>query len=268
MLILYCLALCQHSTDREWMMWKVQIAVLWIGKSKGLNFDLDCFVAFPKTCVYLVSSSSYRSNITSEDCSARSEELHLISSTTCIRHFSMKTFWTAKTSCWAHVKHPHVQFLYGGQTVQAGHLGCRKKRCRYSEMASQCLQRKARTIAKSSVECVRIRVFVNGPTNSATVDTNSKRTAIKASSTLISFPRRVPAVAFSKPSSCTTCCCRAILEIRNWQASSASYRSEAKPVSGMALMTKQKHWVNCAEAHLNVPCYFMRMISNLLIHPG
>lgn len=115
--------------------------------------------------------------------------------------------------------------------LQAGHLGCRRKRCRYSEMASQCLQRKARRMTRSSVVSVRLRVFIKGTTQLATVDTNTKRTAITASSTLISFPSRVRAVAFSKPSSCTTCCCcccSSILEIRVWQASSASCRSETK----------------------------------------
>lgn len=115
--------------------------------------------------------------------------------------------------------------------LQAGHLGCRRKRCRYSEIASQCLQRKARRITRSSVESVRLRVFIKGTTQLATVDTNTKRTAMTASSTLISFPRSVRAVAFSKPSSCTTCCCcccSSILEIRVWHASSASCRSEWK----------------------------------------
>lgn len=113
----------------------------------------------------------------------------------------------------------------------AGHLGCRRKWCRYSEIASQCLQRMARRITRSSVERVRLRVFIKGTTQLATVDTNTKRTAMTARSTLISFPRRVRAVAFSKPSSCTTCCCcccSSIFEIRVWHASSASYRSESK----------------------------------------
>lgn len=127
---------------------------------------------------------------------------------------------------------------------QAGHLGCRRKWCRYSEIASQCLQRKARRMKRSRVVSVRLRVFIMGTTQLATVDTNTKRTAITASSTLISFPSRVRAVAFSRPSSCTTCCCcccSSILEIRVWQASSASYRSKDKTFRERALMAKQKH---------------------------
>lgn len=116
---------------------------------------------------------------------------------------------------------------YLNKPFRAGHLGCRRKRCRHSEIASQCLQRKARRITRSSVESVRLRVFIKGTTQLATVDTKTKRTAMTASSTLISFPRRVRAVAFSNPSSCTTCCCcccNSILEMRVWHASSASYR--------------------------------------------
>lgn len=90
---------------------------------------------------------------------------------------------------------------------QAGHLRSKRKWCRYSKTASQCLQKKARTITRSTVENVRLRVFINGTTQLATVDTNTRRTAMTASSTLISFPIRVRAVAFSRPSSCTTCCC-------------------------------------------------------------
>lgn len=98
-------------------------------------------------------------------------------------------------------------------------------------MASQCLQRKARRMTRSSVESVRLRVFIRGTTQLATVDTNTKRTAMTARSTLISFPRRVLAVAFSRPSSCTTCCCcccSSILEILVWHASSASCRSRTE----------------------------------------
>ncbi len=155
--------------------------------------------------------------------------------------------------------------------LQGGHLGCRRKWCRYSEMASQCLQRKARRITRSSVESVRLRVFIKGTTQLATVDTNTKRTAITASSTLISFPSRVRAVAFSKPSSCTTCCCcccSSILEIRVWHASSASCGSETKPSVKMAPMAKQKHRADFGEAYLNVSRSLVGLVSNLLLHAG
>ncbi|CAB1354116.1 unnamed protein product, partial [Coregonus sp. 'balchen'] len=80
-------------------------------------------------------------------------------------------------------------------------------------MTSQFLHRKARRTTKSSVEKVRLRVFIRG----ATVETNTRSTAMTASSTLMSLPSRVRAVAFSRPSSWTTCCCcccSSILEIR------------------------------------------------------
>lgn len=154
---------------------------------------------------------------------------------------------------------------------QAGHLGCSRKWCRYSEKASQCLQRKARRITRSSVESVRLRVFIKGTTQLATVDTNTKRTAMTARSTLISFPSRVRAVAFSKPSSCTTCCCcccSSILEIRVWQASSASCRSGTKLFWKGAPMTNWKFCGNFSRVYLNVPRSFVRLVSDLLLHAG
>ncbi|CAB1354118.1 unnamed protein product, partial [Coregonus sp. 'balchen'] len=84
-------------------------------------------------------------------------------------------------------------------------------------MTSQFLHRKARRTTKSSVEKVRLRVFIRGTTQLATVETNTRSTAMTASSTLMSLPSRVRAVAFSRPSSWTTCCCcccSSILEIR------------------------------------------------------
>lgn len=170
---------------------------------------------------------------------------------------------------------------YLNKLLQAGHLGCRRKRWRYSEIASQCLQRKARRITRSSVESVRLRVFINGTTQLATVDTNTKRTAMTASSTLISFPRRVRAVAFSKPSSCTTCCCcccSSILEIRVWHASSASCRSETKPLMKWPkkAQTLWKFWGNLPEYPLlfhktdkqfSPPCWLVP-VSSSEFHSG
>ncbi len=98
-------------------------------------------------------------------------------------------------------------------------------------MASQFRHRKAKITTRSNVESVRLRVFISGTTQFATVETNTRSTAMTASSTLMSLPSKVRAVAFSKPSNWTTCCCccwSSILEMRVWQASSASYRKRER----------------------------------------
>ena len=100
--------------------------------------------------------------------------------------------------------------------LQSGHPGGCRARCVYPERASQFLHKKASRRMRRRVESERERVFIRGTTQLATVETKTRRTAIRASSTLISFPRRVRAVAFSSPSNWTTCCCccwSSILEI-------------------------------------------------------
>lgn len=99
---------------------------------------------------------------------------------------------------------------------QSGHPGGCRARCVYPDRASQFLHRNASRRMRRRVDKERERVFMRGTTQLATVETNTRRTAIRASSTLISFPRRVRAVAFSSPSNWTTCCCccwSSILEI-------------------------------------------------------
>lgn len=133
------------------------------------------------------------------------------------------------------IKVPALQSLHVTTTAAppAGHLGCSRNRSRYSDMASQFRHRKAKITTRSNVESVRLRVFISGTTQFATVETNTRSTAITASSTLMSLPSKVRAVAFSKPSNWTTCCCccwSSILEMRVWQASSASYRKGTRKV--------------------------------------
>lgn len=111
-----------------------------------------------------------------------------------------------------------------------GHPGGCRARCVYPERASQFLHKKASRRMRRRVESERERVFIRGTTQLATVETKTRRTAIRASSTLISFPKRVRAVAFSSPSNWTTCCCccwSSILEILVWHASNASCRGHA-----------------------------------------
>lgn len=114
---------------------------------------------------------------------------------------------------------------------QSGHPGGCRTRCVYPERASQFRHKKASRRMKRSVESERERVFIRGTTQLATVETKTRRTAIRASSTLISFPRRVRAVAFSSPSNWTTCCCccwSSILEILVWHTSNASCTGHAE----------------------------------------
>lgn len=125
----------------------------------------------------------------------------------------------------------------------SGHPGGCRARCVYPESASQFLHKKASRRMRSRVESERERVFIRGTTQLATVETKTKRTAIRASSTLISFPRRVRAVAFSSPSNWTTCCCccwSSILEILVWQASSASCRGHREEET-LSKVTLFKH---------------------------
>lgn len=96
-------------------------------------------------------------------------------------------------------------------------------------MASQCFHKKAMKTTINKVLNVLLRVFIRGTTQLATVETKTRRTAMTASKMLMNFPSRFLAVAFSSPSNCTTCCCcccSSILEMRVWQASSASCGQE------------------------------------------
>lgn len=138
----------------------------------------------------------------------------------------------------------------------------------------------ARMITRSSVESVRLRVFISGTTQFATVDTNTNRTAITASSTLMSFPRRVRAVAFSKPSSCTTCCCcccSSILEMRVWQASRASCSVTEETLSERAPMMKRTWFRLSLPVCLSLfrttdrqssPPYWLVLVSSSKFHSG
>lgn len=98
-----------------------------------------------------------------------------------------------------------------------GQLVMCKKRWVCPESASQFLHRKVKSRRKRRVEKERLRVFMSGATQLDTVETNTSRTAMSVSRTLMSLPIRVRTVAFSRPSSCTTCCCcccSSILEMR------------------------------------------------------
>lgn len=111
------------------------------------------------------------------------------------------------------------------QVLYNHHLGGNKNRSKYSDTASQFFHRKAKKTTRRNVLNVLLRVFMRGTMQLATVETKTSRTAMTASSTLMSLPRRVRAVAFSSPSNWTTCCCcccSSIFEMRVWQASSAS----------------------------------------------
>ncbi len=126
-----------------------------------------------------------------------------------------------------HPRHTkHCATWSESSSCPVAHQGTCRRREVCPEKASQFLQSTASSRNASSEETERLRVFISGTTQLATVETKTSRTAMRASSTLMSLPTRVRAVAFSRPSSWTTCCCcSSILETRVWHASRASWHT-------------------------------------------
>ncbi len=99
------------------------------------------------------------------------------------RHWKHCAKWSESSSC------------------PVAHRGTCRRREVCPEKASQFLQSTASSRKTSSEETERLRVFISGTTQLATVETKTSSTAMRASSTLMSLPMRVRAVAFSRPSS-------------------------------------------------------------------
>ena len=106
-------------------------------------------------------------------------------------------------------------------------------------MWSQFLQNIAKRVTAKKVPRMWKRLFIMGEMNLAMVDTHTRMTVMKASTTLINLPSRTLAFTVSVCRACCSCWWSSSLEMRVWQDSRASCGQEGERGSNAAGATRE-----------------------------